>query len=195
MAYLTANQLAEKEFKSLGENVRISDKASIYNANQIEIGDNSRVDDFCVLSGRIKIGSFCHIAPLCLVAGGQEGIFLDDFCGLSYGVKVFSQSDDYSGEAMVSPLVPSEYKNEKKEKVVLGRHVIVGTGSTVLPGVYIAEGCSIGAMTLVNRNTDSWGIYVGIPAKRVKERKKDLIELEKRFLAELAIGKNKQKDK
>lgn len=189
MAYLTASQLAERGFKSLGENVKISDKASIYNAEQIEIGDYSRIDDFCVLSGKIKIGSFCHIAAMCLVAGGQKGICLDDFCGLSYGTKVFSQSDDYSGGAMVSPLVPLEYKDEKKEKVVLGRHVIVGAGSTVLPGVSVAEGCSIGAMTLVNKSTTPWGIYVGIPAKRVKERKKDLLVLEKQFLEELSIKK------
>lgn len=193
MAYLTASQLAEKGFKSLGENVKISDKASIYNPEQIEIGYHSRIDDFCVLSGKIKIGSFCHIAPMCLVAGGQEGIYLDDFCGLSYGTKVFSQSDDYSGGAMVSPLVPTEYKDEKKEKVVLGRHVIVGAGSTVLPGVFVAEGCSIGAMTLVNKSTTSWGIYVGVPAKRVKDRKKDLLVLEKKFLEDIAIEKQTKK--
>ncbi len=189
MAYLTANQLAEKGFKSLGENIKISDKASIYDADQIEIGDYSRIDDFCVLSGKIKIGAFCHIAPMCLVAGGQKGIYLNDFCGLSYGVKIFSQSDDYSGKAMVSPLVPEKYKDEKKETVVLGRHVIVGAGSTVLPNVCIAEGGSIGAMTLVNKSTTPWGIYVGVPAKRVKDRKKDLLALEKRFLEELAVEK------
>lgn len=185
MAYLTASELAQKGFKSLGKNVKISDKASIYDTEQIEIGDNSRIDDFCVISGRVQIGSFCHIAPMCLVAGGQEGIYLDDFCGLAYGVKIFSQSDDYSGATMVSPLVPSEYKNESKKKVVLSRQVVVGAGSIIFPGVNIAEGCSIGAMTLVNKSTTAWGIYVGNPAKRVKERKKDLLVLEKEFLETL----------
>lgn len=185
MAYLTASELVQKGFKSLGKNVKISDKASIYDAEQIEIGDNSRIDDFCVISGRVQIGSFCHIAPMCLVAGGKEGIYLDDFCGLAYGVKVFSQSDDYSGTTMVSPLVPSEYKNETKKRVVLSRQVVVGAGSIIFPGVNIAEGCSIGAMTLVNKSTTAWGIYVGNPAKRVKERKKDLLVLEKEFLETL----------
>lgn len=185
MAYLTSKQLEEMEFKSLGKNVKISDKASIYNADQIEIGDHSRIDDFCVLSGKIKIGDFCHIATMCLIAGGDKGIYISAFCGLAYGVKVFSQSDDYSGEAMVSPLIPEKYTKVRKDKVVLHRQVIIGAGSIVMPGVNIAEGCSVGAMSLIHKDTQPWGIYLGVPAKRVKERKKDLLVLEQKFLKEL----------
>lgn len=184
MAYLTSKQLKEMGFKSLGKNVKISDKASIYNADQIEIGDNSRIDDFCVVSGKIKLGAYCHITPMCLLAGGKKGICLEDFCTLAYGVKVFSQSDDYSGETMVNSLIPKKYKNEKIEKVTLKRQVIVGAGSIIMPGVTIEEGCSIGAMSLVNKDTLPWGIYLGVPAKKVKERKKDLLNLEKKFLEE-----------
>lgn len=184
MAYLTPSELNNMGFKSLGKNVKISDKASIYNANEIEIGDNSRIDDFCIISGNIKIGSYCHITPMCLLAGGEKGIDLNDFCTLAYGVKIFSQSDDYSGETMVNSLIFKKFKNEKKEKVTLERQVIVGAGSMIMPGVTVAEGCSIGAMTLVNKSTKPWGIYLGIPAKKVKNRKQNLLELEKQFLEE-----------
>lgn len=184
MAYLTPSELDNIGFKSLGKNVKISDKASIYNANEIEIGDNSRIDDFCIISGNIKIGSYCHITPMCLLAGGEKGIELNDFCTLAYGVKIFSQSDDYSGETMVNSLVSKKFKNEKKEKVTLERQVIVGAGSMIMPGVTVAQGCSIGAMTLVNKSTKPWGIYLGIPAKKVKNRKQNLLELEKQFLEE-----------
>lgn len=71
MAYLSRDILEQMDFKCLGKNVRISDKASVYNPDQIEIGDNSRVDDFCVISGKIRIGKFNHITPMCLVAGGN----------------------------------------------------------------------------------------------------------------------------
>lgn len=185
MAYLNSKQLSELGFKFIGKNVKISDKASIYNHDQIEIGDNSRIDDFCVISGKVSIGAYCHITPMCLIAGGEKGIFISDFCTLAYGVKVFSQSDDYSGETMVNSLISSKYKNEKKESVILERQVIIGAGSIILPGVTLAEGCSVGAMTLVNRSTQPWGIYVGNPAKRIKERKQDLLELEKNFLEEV----------
>lgn len=184
MAYLTPSELDSMGFKSLGKNVKISDKASIYNANEIKIGDHSRIDDFCIISGNIKIGSYCHITPMCLLAGGEKGIHLNDFCTLAYGVKIFSQSDDYSGETMVNSLIPKKFKNEGKEKVTLERQVIVGAGSMIMPGVTVAEGCSIGAMTLVNKSTKPWGIYLGIPAKKVKNRKQNLLELEKQFLEE-----------
>ena len=50
MAFLSAEQLEQMEFKALGVDVLISDKASIYNPEQISIGDHSRIDDFCVVS-------------------------------------------------------------------------------------------------------------------------------------------------
>lgn len=184
MAYYSNNDLVRIGFKHLGRNVKISNKANIYNADQIEIGDNSRIDDLCIVSGRVVIGSNCHITPMCLVAGGAPGVFLSDFCTLAYGVKVFAQSDDYSGKTLTNSLIPKKYKDEIFNPVFLRKHVIVGAGSIVLPGVDITEGCSIGAMSLVNRSTKPWGIYVGNPARRIKERKKDLLELEKQFLEE-----------
>jgi len=185
MAYYTHDQLATMGFKYIGKNVKISDKASIYNYDQIEINDNSRIDDYCVISGRVIIGSYCHITPMCLVAGGVPGVFFDDFTTLAYGVKIFSQSDDYSGATLTNSLIPKKFKNETYEPVYLRKHVIVGANSIVFPGVDIAEGCSIGAMTLVNKSTQPWGIYVGNPARRIKDRKKDMLELEKEFLRSL----------
>jgi acetyltransferase-like isoleucine patch superfamily enzyme len=184
MAYLTQQQLTAFGFMALGNNVRVSDKASIYNPELISIGDNSRIDDFCIVSGKVNIGSFCHITPMCLLAGGAPGITLDDFSTLAYGVKIFAQSDDYSGETMVSSLVPKKFKKEFFAPVLLSRQTIVGASATIMPGVTIAEGCSIGSMSLVTKDTQPWGIYVGIPAKRIKERKRNLLELEKQFLKE-----------
>jgi acetyltransferase-like isoleucine patch superfamily enzyme len=121
---------------------------------------------------------------MCLIAGGKPGIQLHDFCTLAYGVKIFSQSDDYSGESMVNSLVDSRYKSEVFSSVVLKKHVIIGTNSVVLPGVTVAEGCSVGAMSLLNKSTEPWGLYVGTPAFRCKERKQDLLILEQQFLKE-----------
>ena len=184
MAYFSQSELEKLGFKHLGKNVKISDKACVYNVEQMEIGDNSRIDDFCVISGKVTIGRYVHIAPHCLVAGGEKGVIMEDFSGLAYYVQVFSQSDDYSGETLTNSLIPKKYKNEYISTVHLGRHVIVGAGSIIFPGVYVAEGCSVGAMTLVNKSTEPWGIYVGNPAKRIKERKQDLLELEQQFIAE-----------
>lgn len=178
-------QLVKLGFRKLGKEVKISDKASIYNPELMELDDYTRIDDFCVVSGRVIFGKYNHITPMCLVAGGDPGIEFADFCTLAYGVKVFAQSDDYSGATLTNSLVPKKYKDEKFAKVKLERHVIVGAGATIMPGITIKEGCSVGAMALVTKSTDPWGIYVGIPAVRVKERKQDLLDLEKKFLGEL----------
>jgi len=182
MAYFTVTQLAKLGFESIGKNVKISDKASIYDFNLISIGDNSRIDDFCIISGKIKIGKNVHITPQCLVAGGEKGIIFEDFTTIAYGVKVFTQSDDYSGFTMTNSTVPKKYKKEYKKNITLKKHSIVGAGSIIMPGVVLAEGTSIGAMSLVIKSTEPWSIYTGIPAKKIKNKSKDLLALEKKYL-------------
>ncbi len=182
MAFLTHDQLTAMNFARLGRNVRISEKASIYNPELIEIGDHSRIDDFCVISGRVVIGRNVHIAVFNNVAGGELGVYLDDFVGLAYGCQVFSQSDDDSGRTMTNPTVPDQYKSEVKAPVHLCRHVIIGACTLVLPGVTVEEGSSVGAMSMVTKSTEAWSVYFGIPAKRLKARHKDLLALEERYL-------------
>jgi acetyltransferase-like isoleucine patch superfamily enzyme len=182
MAYYTVTQLSKLGFESIGKNVKISDKASIYDFNLISIGDNSRIDDFCIISGRIKIGKNVHITPQCLVAGGEKGIIFEDFTTIAYGVKIFTQSDDYSGSTMTNSTIPKKYKKEYKENIILKKHSIVGAGAILMPGVVLAEGTSIGAMSLVLKSTESWSIYTGIPAKKIKNKNQDLLALEQKYL-------------
>lgn len=183
MAYLSPVRLAQIGFKSLGKNVKISDKASIYDSDRIEIGDHSRIDDFCVISGKVTIGRNVHIAIYCNLAGGSEGITIEDFAGVAYGSSVFTQSDDYTGVGLTGPTVPARFKKETKKPVRLCRHCIIGTGSVIFPGVTLAEGTSVGAMSLVNRSTLEWSIYFGVPARKIKDRRREMLELEKEYLA------------
>jgi len=183
MAYLTSTQLKAMGFRSLGRDVRISDRAAIYNPELMEVGDHSRIDDFCVFSGRVSIGRNVHIAVFCNLAGGSEGIRMDDFSGLAYGCHVFSQSDDYSGRTLTNPTVPARYKAETKKPVHIGRHCIVGTQSLIFPGVILADGCSVGAKSMVTQSTEPWFIYSGVPARKLKARQRDLLVLEQDYLA------------
>jgi len=183
MAFLSESKLNSMGFKALGKNVSISDKAAIHNADQIEIGHNSRIDDFCVISGKVTIGRNVHIAVFCNIAGGTEGITIDDFSGIAYGCHVFSQSDDFTGSSLTGPTVPSKYKRETKKAVHIGRHCIIGTGSLIFPGVTLSEGCSVGALSMVTRSTEEWCVYYGIPAKKIKKRKRDVLNLKKEYLS------------
>lgn len=185
MGLLTREQMSDMGFASLGENVRLSDKASFYNCSNISIGDNVRIDDFCVLSagpGGICIGSYIHIAVYSSLIGAGK-ITLGDYVNVSSKVAIYSSSDDYSGAWMSNPMVPSEYTNVFSADVHLERHVIVGSGSVILPGITLEEGVAVGALSMVNRTCERFGIYSGVPARRVKERKQDMLDLERQLLS------------
>jgi galactoside O-acetyltransferase len=180
-SFYTREELEEIGFSKIGENVLISRKASIYTPELIEIGDNVRIDDFCIISGKIRIGSYVHIAAGCYLFAGEYGIEMEDFSGLSSRVVIYAVTDDYTGKYLTNPTVPSEYRNVIGGKVRLGKHVIVGTGATILPGVTIGEGAAVGAMSLVTKDIQPWKIAVGIPAKEIKERDRSLLQLEEQL--------------
>lgn len=167
-------------FAAVGENVSISDRASFYNLSRISIGNNVRIDDFCVLSagsGGIQVGNYVHIAVYTSLIGAGK-ITLSDFCNLSSRVSIYSSNDDYSGATMTNPTVPNQYTGVTHADVFLDKHVIVGSGSVVLPGITLEQGVAVGALALVTKNCEEFGIYAGNPAKRIKERKRELLVLE-----------------
>lgn len=185
MGILSTEQLQAIGFESIGRNVRISDKASIYGAARISIGDNVRIDDFCVISageGGMRIGSHIHIALYSSLVGAGS-ITLDDFCNISSRVSIYSSSDDYSGQYMTSPMVGAPFIGVNNSPVRLDRHVIVGSGSVILPGAELEQGVAIGALSLVNSHCKEFGIYAGVPARRIKERASDFLKLEAAFLS------------
>ncbi len=180
--FYSDSEIAEIGFKSLGENVKISRMASIRAADKIAIGNNVQVDDFCVLSGNIVLGNYVHISVYSALFGGKAGIEMQDFSGVSSRCAIYAGSDDYSGKTLTNPTVPEEYRGPIEGKVILKKHVIIGSGTTILPGVEIGEGSAVGSMSLVNKTLDAWGIYVGIPCRYKKERSKELLKLEKLLL-------------
>ncbi len=180
MAYLGQQELRGLGFKHLGSDVQLSDKASVYGAARIEIGDNTRIDDFCVLSAGecgISIGKHVHVAVYSSLIGAGR-IEIQDFANLSSKVSVYSSNDDYSGDYMTNPTVPAEYTHVTKLPVTIGKHVIIGTGSVILPGVTLQAGAVVGALSLVRSDCDTFGVYAGVPAKRIGDRKRGLLERE-----------------
>lgn len=175
-SFYSPEELKNLGLMKYGENVLISRKCSIYGAEHISLGNNVRIDDFCILSGNIKLGSFVHIAAASLLYGGRAGICFEDYTTISSRGAVYALSDDYSGQAMTNPTVPEEFTSVIEAPVTIAKHCIIGSGCTILPGVTLAEGCSVGSMSLVNRSTEAWGIYAGIPARRIKDRSRKLLE-------------------
>lgn len=183
--FYTREELIELGFCEIGENVLISKKASIYGASKMKIGNNVRIDDFCILVGNIILKNNIHIAAYTGLHASMGSITMDDFSTLSSQVSIYAASDDYSGKYMTNSVVPQKYKNTLFGDVYIGRHVIVGVGTSILQNAYLPEGVAIGAMSLVKGELEPWGIYAGVPCKRIKEREKEILELEKRFLKEI----------
>lgn len=185
MSFYSDAELGALGLAGLGTGVRISRKASIHGASRITIGDHSRIDDFCVLSagvGGIAIGRHVHIAVHCALIG-QGRIELHDYAGLSSRVTLYSSNDDYSGVHMSNPTVPPEYTQVTQATVILGRHVIVGSGSVILPGCTLHEGCGVGALSLVRTDCEPFGMYFGAPVRRIGERQRTMIALGDRLEA------------
>jgi galactoside O-acetyltransferase len=169
----------------IGEGSTISKKASLFAKDKITIGENVRIDDFCVLSGGsgLVIGDHIHIACGAMFYAGA-GIELRDFSQFAPRVLVMTTSDDWTGRSLVGPCIPDEFKPHlQKARVIIGRHVLLGANCMVMPGVTIGDGCSVGAFSLVKDSLEPWGIYAGIPARRIGDRNKArMLDLEDKFL-------------
>lgn len=181
-SFYSEEELRNIGLKHYGTDVKISRKACIYRPWEIELGSHVRIDDFCFLLGKIKIGSYVHVAPYSNIVGGDAGVTMEDFSGLSSRVSIYAVSDDYSGMAMTNPTVPEEYTDVVRMPVLIKKHAIIGTSSVILPGVIVEEGTSCGALTLIKKSTEPWGVYVGNPCKRIKDRKKELLQYEEKLI-------------
>jgi len=185
-SFYSEKELKKFKFKSIGKNVLIKKNVGMFFIENISIGSNVRIDDNVIIvaskkGSAVKIGNYVHIASNCYLAG-SAGIEMSDFSGLATGVQIFSASDDYSGKKLTNPTVGKPYIGGKSGKVTLGKHVIIGAGSIILPDVTIKQGSSVGALSLVSKDLEEWGVYFGIPVKKIKNRHKAILELEKKFL-------------
>lgn len=180
--YCHEQELRHMGFKSVGKNVSVFRNCIVIGMENISIGDNVRIDGFCSIialePGYLNIGSFVHIGGYCHLSA-SDGISMEDFSGLSQGVKMYSRSDDYSGTCLTNPMIPPRYKKPSRGPVLLKRHVIIGSGTVILPQVTIDEGSAVGALSLVTKSLPSWSIYAGCPVKKLRDRSKNILDLER----------------
>lgn len=184
MAYLSQEDIGAIGLKAVGHSTLISDKAVFYYPEKISIGSHARVDDFCMLSGNICIHNYVHLsAKSNLFASAYAIIDMGDYSSLSYQSTVFTATDDYIGPYFANAVMPAEYRNVTERDVIIGRFCTVGAASVIMPGVTLGEGSTIGAASLVTRNTEPWMCYIGSPARPYKKRDEAGVKrLEEEFL-------------
>jgi len=151
------------------KNVKIYDRAKIVGLENIEFGEHIIIDDFVFIYAkrRVRIGNYVHIAAFASITGDQEVTF-GDFSCISWGCRVFTATDDFTGHGFGNSTVPEEFRNVYRAAVTIGRFAIVGANSVILPGVTIGEGASVGANSVVTRSLEPWGVYLG--NNRIRDR-------------------------
>lgn len=173
MPYYTQEELKKMNFKYLGKNVMVSTLAQIYHPEKTELHDHVRIDDFCVLIGEITLKRYVHLALYCHIAGSSGKVVMDEFSECAYRCTIISHSSDYSLEYLHTPDIPYEYKQGRAGPVHIGKYSLLGYNTLVMPNVTIADGCSFGAFSYVNKDTLPWGLYDGKPVKRICNNKSD----------------------
>ncbi len=162
-------------FASAGEGVEIFEPVAILRPERITLRNHIIISEFCYLAGGlgVHIGNFVHLAAHSSISGG--GCFIiEDFSGLSAGARVITGTDDFLGQGIPAPAIPAainhKYRKVTRSLVHLKRHSLLGTNVVVFPGVTIGEGAVVGAGSVVTRDLEPWGVYLGAPARRVKDR-------------------------
>lgn len=176
---------------SVGTNVLIDKSVKIYNGKNMHVGSNVRIDAYCVLSvgADLTIGSFVHLAPFVQIAGNGGSVYIDDFCGISSRVNLFTATDDYTQGWMTNPMVPNEFRNVKVGNIVLKKHCIIGCGSVIMPKVTLDQGVAVGALSFVNKSVPEYLVVGGNPLTKLATRNKEKLEnLEKELYEKFRIN-------
>ena len=165
------------EFKKLGKNVKIYEKAQLINPEVIEIDDGAQIDDFTFIFGGkgIFIGKHVHIASFVSVIGGGK-FYIGDYGAIAAGARIVTGTNTYEGGFHMSAAAPKEKQNLKISYVRIEKDGFIGTNAVVHPGVTIGEGAIIGSNSLVTKDVEPWTINVGSPCRVIGKRPKILFE-------------------
>ncbi|MEI7635878.1 MAG: glycosyltransferase [Syntrophus sp. (in: bacteria)] len=165
-------------FNRRGLDVTIYPQAKIIQPERISIGNHVIIDDFCFIVGgqKTEIGDYVHLASYVSHTGAGE-LTISDFCQVAQGTCFLTGTDDFTGVwgGIPSPTIPPKYRFPKRSFIMMEKHAMIGQGSRIMPGVTLGEGCAIGSMSLVLKDMPPWTICTGIPAKPIRERKRDLV--------------------
>ncbi len=188
--FYTPEELKELGIKEFGENVKISRNAMLYHPEKLVLGHDVRIDDFTIISGNVRLHNFVHLSQFCGLYGDEAGIEIEDYTAVAAKCSIYAVSDDYVGANIPTPMVPMKYKTMIQKPVHIGKYSILGANTVILPGVTVKEGTTVGAMSLCNKDLDEWSVYVGIPARKVRNRDKKLLDLVEEFEKERATHKD-----
>lgn len=137
-----------------GERVTVVEPCNVYGCS---IGDDSFVGPFVEVQKGVRIGRRCRIQSHSFIC---ELVTIGDECFIGHGVMFINDTFATGG--------PARGRKELWKSTSVGDSVSIGSNATIMP-VRIASGCVIGAGAVVTKDLDRPGIYVGNPARLVRE--------------------------
>lgn len=138
---------------SFGENVTVIEPVNLYGC---KIGSNSFIGPFTEIQKGVTIGENVRIQSHSFLC---EGVTIGDNSFIGHGVMFINDKFSNGG--------PARGDKTKYRNTTIEQNVSVGSNSTILP-VRIISGTVIGAGSVVTRDIDSPGVYVGNPAKKIR---------------------------
>lgn len=114
--------------------------------------------------GLIRVGSHSHCAPGCVLYGGG-GLILGEYCNIAAHTVMATVQHDPARHDVPMALSPSQ-----SGPITLERDVWVGANATIMMNTFVAEGCIIAANAALTRDTEPYGLYGGVPARRIRDR-------------------------
>lgn len=159
------------KFKNIGRNVDIYPPVAIMRPEMIWLSNHIIISEFAYINGGLGtyVGNHVHIAAHTSISGGGYCV-MEDFTGISAGARLITGSAKFNGEGLTSPTLPAEYQSVSRSFVILKKHSTIATNVVIHPGVVIGEGTIVASGSVVTKSTDPWSIYMGAPARKVKER-------------------------
>ncbi|HEY1475226.1 MAG TPA: acyltransferase [Pseudolabrys sp.] len=183
--FLPRTALEALGFARLGDDVLIHSTVVIVDCSKISLGSRVRIDPFVIISARggVEFGNNIHIGSHSVLVG-PAAIHFDDFVNISHYVGIYTANEDISGRTLSNPTVAG-FGTARIASISFARHSGVGAGSMVLPGAKFAEGSILGAMSRIGRPMKPWTTYAGIPARRMRSRRREALVEEQEYLASL----------
>lgn len=134
----------------------------------IVIGEHNELLQGVILmtyGGLIKIGNNCSVNPYTIIYGHGKGVIIGDNVLIAGHCMLIPSNHIFSNKN-----TPITNQGEISEGIVIEDDVWLGSGVKILDGVTVARGTVIAAGSVVNKNTDSYSVYAGVPAKKIKDR-------------------------
>ena len=134
------------------------------------IGDNTRIWQFCVIFPKAVIGNNCNICANVLI---ENEVRIGDNCTIKSGVQLWDgvtlEDNVFIGPnvTFTNDLFPrSKNKDYECKSITLKKGCSIGANSTIIAGHTVGECALVGAGSVVTKDIPSYTVWYGNPAQK-----------------------------